>query len=278
MKKSLWILMAALLPIFAFNDIDLDGVPDTLDKCPDTPITDLVGPDGCSIKSVMTENHFDIVTGLAYSQYNYRLNSEIDTLTASLQADWFHGNWAAQIYTSYYNSDSQTDDIDGMNDTTLTGYYTFCNVTPRLDVQVGAGVILPTYDAQLGNNNTDYLGTLNLNYSWENANLFGGYTFTYIGDDDVSYTDMNGNTQTIRYQNTNAFSLGAGYSWTTKIYTSLSYYQSDSIYQDVEDIKNVTLYGYYAIDAHWFITGSYACGLSDATGDHYYSLRLGYYF
>ena len=278
MKKSLLILIMAILPLFAFNDADLDGVPDSLDKCPNTPITDLVGADGCSIKSVVVENHFDIVTGLAYSQYNYRLNTETDTWTASLQADWFHGNWAAQVYTSYYSSDTQTDNIDGMNDTTLSGYYTFRNVLPRLNLQVGAGVIFPTYDAQLDNNNADYLATLNLNYMMDKINLFGSYTFTYIGDDDVSYTDINGNTQTIRYQNTNAFSVGTGYAWTGKLYTSLSYYQSDSIYKDVEDIKNLTLYSYYAINAHWFVTASYAYGLSDATSDNYYSLRLGYYF
>ncbi len=278
MKKSLLILIVALLPLFAFDDADLDGVPDSLDKCPDTPIIDLVGADGCSIKSVVVENHFDIVTGLAYSQYNYRLNTETDTWTASLQADWFHGNWAAQVYTSYYKSDTQTDNIDGMNDTTLSGYYTFRNVLPRLNLQVGAGVIFPTYDAQLDNNNADYLATLNLNYMMDKINLFGSYTFTYIGDDDVSYTDINGNTQTIRYQNTNAFSVGTGYAWTGKLYTSLSYYQSDSIYKDVEDIKNLTLYSYYAINAHWFVTASYAYGLSDATSDNYYSLRVGYYF
>lgn len=277
-KKILFLSVVTLLPLLAYNDADLDGVPDSLDLCPHTPITDLVNEKGCSVESVLIENHFDIITGLAFSQYNYRLNSETDTLTASLQVDWFRGDWIFQLYTSYYRSDTQTTDLDGMNDTTVSAYHTFRNVLPHLDVQLGAGVVLPTYDAAFDNNRVDYMGMVNLNYTIQKSNLFGGYTFTYIGDDDVGYTDLEGNLQTIRYRDTHAFNLGAGHTWRSNLYTSLSYYRSESIYEDVEDIENVTLYGYYAIDNHWFMTAGYAYGLSDATSDHYYSLKVGYYF
>jgi hypothetical protein len=278
MKKILFSLFACSLALFAYTDADLDGVDDSVDLCPNTPITDIVDKNGCSVKSVITEHHFDIIMGLAYSQYNYRLNDDSDTITTSLQADWYYGNYSAQLFTSYYSTDGDGYDRDGMNDTTLAGYYTFKNVVPRLNLQVGAGVVFPTYDADYDNNNADFVASLNANYAMDEVNLFAGYSFTYVGDDDVRYTGTDGNTYEILYQNTNAFNAGAGYHFSPRLYASASYFYSDSIYEDVDAIENITLYGFYTIDAHWFLTGNYAYGLSDTTSDHYVALRVGYYF
>ncbi|WP_353661935.1 DUF3187 domain-containing protein [Hydrogenimonas sp. SS33] len=280
MKRILLLSFAATLTLFAYSDMDMDGVDDSVDKCPNTPITDIVDANGCSIKSVITENHFDLILGLAYSQYNYRLNDESDTWTTTAQVDYYRNDFSMQLSTSWYRTDSGDYDDSGMNDTTLAAYYRFNQMAwaPNLTVQLGAGVIFPTYNAQFDNNNADYMGVVNLNYDIDKTTLFGSYSYTYIGDDDVSYTDAAGNPQRIEYQNVNAYSLGAGYHFTPTFYASASYYRSDSIYKSVEDIESLSLYGFYSIDAHWFLTGSYAYGLSDSTSDHYAALRLGYYF
>ncbi len=274
MKRILFLTLACSAALFAYSDADLDGVADSVDQCPNTPITDIVDKNGCSIKSVIAEHHFDIIAGIAYSQFNYRYNDDSDTFTTTLQADWYYGNYSAQLSTSYYNTDSDSYSDSGMNDTTLTGYYTFKNVVPKLNVQVGAGIIFPTYDSAYGNNNTDYAASVFGNYTLGETSLFGGYTFTYIGDDDVTLADGS----KIEYQNTNAFNVGAGYHFTPKLYASLSYFHSDSIYKSVDAIENISLYGFYSVDTHWFVTGSYAYGLNDATSDNYFALRVGYYF
>ncbi len=279
-KRITTLLLVGAVALFGYSDTDMDGVDDHIDQCPNTPLTDIVDAKGCSIRSVIVENHFDIVAGLAYSQYNYRLNTESDTWTTSLQLDWYRNDFTLQLSTSYYKTDADNFDDKGMNDTSLTAYYRFDQLAwaPRLTIQVGAGLVFPTYDTEFGNNKTDYLGALSLNYDIQNVSIFGGYTYTYVGDDDVTYTGTDGNLYDIRYQNTNAFNVGAGYHVSPKLYASLSYYRADSIYEGVDDIENISLYGFYSIDTHWFTTASYAYGLSDQTSDNYFSLRIGYYF
>jgi len=270
----LWLGLFAGVSAFAFTDMDMDGVDDKIDQCPGTPFTDIVDEKGCSIESVLVQNHYDLIVGLAYSQYNYRQNSDTDTLTTSLQVDFYRGNLSAQLALSYYNTDGDGYNDNGMNDTTLSGYYAFKNVwRPGLTVQVGGGLIFPTYDSAYDNNNLDIFASLHLDYKRGSANFFGGYTYTVVGDDDV-VTD----TFALRYQNTNAFNIGAGYTFTPKIYGSLSYFHGDSIYEHVDATESLSVYGFYSIDTHWFVTGNYALGLNDATSDNYVALRLGYYF
>ena len=280
MKRTVFLLLAGALSLFGYTDADLDGVDDSVDRCPNTPITDIVDANGCSIKSVIVEDHFDLILGLAYNQYNYRLNSETDTLTTSAQIDWYRGDFSMQLVTSYYDTSGDDYDRSGMNDTTLAAYYSYRNVAsvPRLNLQAGVGVIFPTYDTEYGNNNTDFTGTLYLTYGIDQMSIFGGYGYTVIGDDDVSYVGEDGNTYEIRYRNVNSFNAGTGYHFSDRFYASLSYFYADSIYEDVDAIENLSAYGFYSIDAHWFVTGSYAYGLNDTTSDHSLALWVGYYF
>ncbi|WP_300366077.1 DUF3187 domain-containing protein [Hydrogenimonas sp.] len=277
MIKFVTALLSSCMILFAYTDMDLDGVDDAIDKCPNTPITDLVDATGCSVRSLVSDQHFDIVMGVAYSQYNYRLNDKTDTWTTTAQIDYYNNNISLQLLTSYYSSESDDYDDSGMNDTTLAAYYQY-NLTPDITLQAGAGIVFPTYDAEYNNNDADYIGSLNLSYQTDDYTLFGGYSFTYIGDDDVTYTGSDGNTYTIEYQHVNAFNIGVGSYVSSKLYASLSYYYSDSIYDGVDAIENITCYGFYSIDDNWFATGSYAYGLSDTTSDNYFAVRIGYYF
>ena len=145
--------------------------------------------------------------------------------------------------------------------------------TNSLTLKVGAGVILPTYDATLKNNNTDYFGSINISYMIKNATIFAGYSHTIINDDDIHTT-----TNNINYQSTNSFSAGAGYNFTPKLYISTSYFQADSIYKGVKDLKSVSMFLFYSLDENYFTNISYAKGLSDSTSDNTASIKLGYYF
>jgi hypothetical protein len=48
--KKLLLLTEVIIFLNASVDSDLNGVPDTLDKCPNTPFLTLVNIDGCPIK------------------------------------------------------------------------------------------------------------------------------------------------------------------------------------------------------------------------------------
>jgi len=258
--------------LFAYVDADMDGVDDSIDRCPNTRITELVDKSGCSIESLAEEHHFDIIMGLAYSQYNYVTNEKTDTFTTSLQADYYYRQFTVQLLGSYFDAESSAYSSSGMNDTSLSGYYRFYPAD-QLSLRIGGGLLFPTYESGFNNNKTDYFGSVSANYNVGSLAFFGGYTYTQVNDDDID-----DGTTVASYRNTHAYYGGAGYYITYSFYASASYYRSDSIYRNVDAIENVSLYGYYSFDRHWFATASYAYGLSDATSDNDVSIRLGYYF
>lgn len=267
----IFLLLFMTMPIlFAYIDSDLDGVDDPTDQCPNTPISELVDIKGCSIEALKSPHHYDIVIGQSYSEIDYNTNEKTDTHSTTLQLDYFYKNFSAQVLTAYYSSESASYSDSGLTDTTLAAYY-LVPINYNFSIRVGAGVLLPTFDSDLNNNNTDYLAAISATYSIDRVSLFAGYNFTKINDDDIP--DWG-----VIYQNTHAYSAGVGYYMTRKWYTSASYYQSDAVYTSMEDIKSASIYNFYSLDKNWFTTLSYAYGLSDSASDHSVSLRLGYNF
>ncbi|WP_434580691.1 DUF3187 domain-containing protein [Sulfurimonas sp. NW15] len=271
MKKMFILMMLGMFSasLFAYSDSDMDGVDDSRDKCPNTPLTDLVDINGCTKKSLVSSHHFDIIIGANYAGSNYASLNQTDTYSSSLQIDYYYKNFSLQASTSYYTTNGDGYSENGLNDSFLGASYQF-KPLKSFSLRVGAGVLLPTYDTALNNNNTDYTASLNASYALGKVNIFGGYIYTMINDDDIAGT--------VAYQNTNAFSGGLGYYVTNKLYLSGAYNTSDSIYAGVEKIRTVSAYGYYSINMHWFTTFSYAYGLSDSASDQAASVKLGYYF
>jgi len=285
-KKSLILLATLLLTLsaHAYTDSDLDGVDDSVDKCPNTPFMDLVDINGCTKKSLLPSNttttsygHYDIIAGLSYSGADYNLLNRNDTAATSLQADYYYKDFSLQASASYYYSKESTGRTNkGFYDTFIGASYKI-NATDNLKLYAGAGVLLPTYKTSLNNNKTDYKASISLNYSLEKINLFGGYSYTLVGDKDVTIT-TSGGTIEYRYQSTHSYNGGIGIYATNRLYLSASYFEGDSIYKGYKKIKSASLYGYYTIDRNWFATLNYARGLSDTATDNYASLRIGYYY
>ena len=271
MKKLLLpILLVASL--FAYNDSDLDGVADEVDKCPNTPLTDLADANGCSKKSLVSNNHFDIIIGGEYSQSEYKATPTTDTYNTSVQVDYYYKNFSLQALTSYYNTSSDGYSDSGMNDSTISMSYNL-HLNNALTLKLGTGVILPTYDATLNNNNTDYFASLNISYVIKNTTFFAGYNYTLINDDDI-----HDSSNDIDYQSTNSFSGGIGYNFSPKLYISASYFQAQSIYKNVEDLASASVFLFYSFNENYFTNISYVKGLSDSTSDNSASIKLGYYF
>jgi len=272
MKKIVLSLVSVTCIALFAVDSDLDGVDDNRDLCPNTSMSELVSPTGCTIQTLGTQHHFDVIYGLNYYQTDYITLENADTISHSIQLDYYYNKFSLQLNTSYYNSDSDAYDNSGMNDTFIGAYYTLDSLQ-NTSIRLGAGIILPTYDTEFNNNNTDYVASINLSHTIKNINLFGGYSYTIINDDDI----LSG-TSSVRYQNTDTISVGAGIYLSDKLYTSLAYTSSESIYKNVDEIQTASLYAFYTLNANWFTTFNYAYGLSDSASDNALSLRLGYSF
>ena len=271
MKYIYGLVLIFLLPLvlFAYEDYDMDGVDDTQDKCPNTLLTDLVDINGCTVESLVSPHHYDVILGVSYSQVDYNTNEKTDNFSESLQLDYYYEKFSLQVATSYFKSQSKTYSNDGLNDTMLAVYYRF-NSSKELSIRVGAGVILPTYKSGLNNNKTDYTSSLSLSYSLNSLNIFGGSNYTIVNDDDIDGF--------ISYQNSASLYGGLGFYPNSRSYISTSYSKSDSIYTDVIAIENISVFSSYSFNENWFGMFSYAYGLSSSASDHYLSLRIGYYY
>ena len=228
--------------LLAFEDFDLDGVEDVLDDCPNTLITDLVDINGCTIKSLSTPHHFDIIIGESYAQ-----EDDIDIYATNLQIDYYYKQFSFQVSTSYSSED---------NTNYLVAYYNF-NPIQNLKIRVGAGLIIET----------DFIASTSISYSLDKLNIFGGYNLTTVEDD-----------KNIKYQDINSFNIGLGFYPMKKLYSSFSYNNSTSKYKDVENIENISLYNFYSIDDNWFITLSFEYGVSESANDYGEGFKVGYYF
>ena len=283
MQKALSVFLLCTISLLAYSDFDMDGVEDTIDRCPNTSMTELVDMHGCTITNLEGDHHFDIITGASYSQLNPVTEQKTDTLTATVQADYYYKNFSIQASTGYFNSESSFSS-SGQTDSFIGAYYQLHPIA-SLSLRVGGGLLLPTYDAV--NNNLDYTASASLSYLFNDINLFGSYSYTVINDDDTTYLDVDNNPVELYYQNTHTYNLGVGFYPTARLYTSLSYNNSDSIYKSIVQIdgtkemvplETAALYLFYTIDKHWFTTASYAYGLSDTASDHFAAVRVGYYF
>lgn len=272
-KNSIFLfLLFSFSTVYAYDDFDMDGVDDAHDKCPNTLFSDLVDIKGCTIESLQSPHHFDIIVGADYAQTNYRTTEKTDIYASSIQLDYYYKSFSLQASTSYFNSKSSSFNENGFNDSTLALYYDV-TLFSKLSVKVGAGIILPTYKTTLNNNKSDYMATLNLSYQLKDFNCFGGYNYIQINDDDINTTGVS-----ITYQDIEAYNFGFGYYMSNQTYTSISYNNAKSLYQDIEDIESASWYFYHSLNDNYFITFSYAYGLSQSASKHSSSLKIGYYF
>jgi hypothetical protein len=265
-----YLMLLVAFHVYGVEDADFDGVDDAIDKCPNTPFSDLADAYGCTTSSLYTPTSYDIIMGLNLSSMNANTLENTKTSNATLQADIYHGNFSAQFLTSYFKSQDSTYSDSGWNDSQINLFYLF-KPTTEFMFQAGVGVIAPTYSTGYSNEAADYLASLSLQYSLDkNIHLFGGYSYTMVNDNDVE--------NLLNYQNTNAFYAGIRYIGSKNKSISASYTNSQSIYSGVKPIETLSVGVMLPLDSHWFLLGDYRYGISDSASDHEAALRVGYTF
>jgi len=261
MNKIIKLFLLLSITLVAYSDMDMDGVDDSVDQCPNTSLTELVDLTGCTIKELKSPHHFDITVG-----YNYSKEKNSSIKTSSIQADYYYKNLSIQLSTSLYNSKIDNISDSGQNDTYINGYYQL-RPTDKLLLRVGGGVALPTYDDS--DNKIDYTLALYGTYSYHKLSILGGVGYTLIGDKDSNLTT---------YNNTKFYNIGLGYYLTDSIYSSISYNSISSIYDSSKDINNISFYNYYSIDNNWFLNLNYSYGISDLAIKNSIGVKVGYYW
>ncbi|CAA6826052.1 MAG: Unknown protein [uncultured Sulfurovum sp.] len=258
-KQCIVILILPVL-LVAYNDSDLDGVDDKLDQCANTPLTELVDLRGCTIKNLVSDQHFDIVFGQSYAE-----EGNISLNISEFQMGYYHKKFSLSVSGTYADLKGDTYEEHGLNDLYLDAYY---QIKPlkKLRIQLGIGIVFPTYDSS--ENKTDYRASVQGSYVYENFSFLAGFGMTIVGD----------SSDDTEFNNSYFYKAGLGYYFNDDFYSSVSYNHTNSIYRSLGDIESLSYYGYYMIDKHWFTNIKFAHGLSDNALDNTVGLKLGYYW
>jgi hypothetical protein len=248
----------------------LDGVADIDDKCPNTPLTDLVDLSGCTIQNLVSPHHFSVWGGISYMDSDYKTLNKTSTTYATLDLNYFYNNFSLSLNTSYFYSKYSNYNEKGMFDTYLSTEYKYY-INSGFYIAPSFGIIIPTYSNDL-DNKTDYFLSISFDYNLNKFDLFGGYSYTFVQDSD--YTTQN---YSIIIQNTNSYYMALGYSF-EKLYLNISYNFSNSLYKDIEDIKSVSIQANYTLFENIYLNLMYGYGLSDSASNNNISLKLGWFF
>jgi hypothetical protein len=246
------------------KDQDMDGVPDSVDLCKNTPFLDVVDQQGCSTRTLTfpeDENNdgLDISFGYGISNNEDILTREIQH-TEKIQLIYSRDQWSYSVRTGYFQTDSQ----NGIQDTTLKIKRKF-RLNKSLKLGLGLGVKLPTYD--FTGNQTDYtLYSSLIYYPVSSLSLFSGVSHTFINDDEESDP----------LQDINTFYAGSGYFFTQSFYANIAYSYVESKFTANLPSRSIMSTLFYKINKKWFTTLSYSHEIEDDTLNNSLNIKFGY--
>ncbi len=263
----LFILFFNTSILFGYTDSDLDGVDDKIDKCKNTPLSDLVDKSGCSIKSLISPHKFSLIFGISHAQ-DISDNEKLTVITNLLQLNHTYKNISFLISSSNFNTTTGVTTSSGYNDTQVGAKYKF-NVNTAFQTLIGISAVLPTYKSTLNNNKTDFQTSINLLYNLNKINFFTGYSYTIINDTNIK--------NVVTYNDTNSYSAGVGYYLNNNFYISMTYLDNSSVYVGDSNTQSISTLIYYKISDDWFVMYSYLNELNN-DNNSYNSLKFGYSF
>lgn len=262
MYKILIYFLVFSSSLLAYIDSDMDGVIDKNDKCKNTLLTDLVDLSGCSVKSLVSFQHFDILLGKSYST-----DKSSNLTLSSITLDYYYKVWSLQLSSSFYEISANRQISMGMNDTYVNISYLF-QAFENFYLKFTGGIVFPTYNSN--DNNIDYSTSLYGRYTRDKFSFIVEFGYGKIGDRNKD--------NIVSYNNTFSYSTSIGYTWNKKLYTSISYNQSNSVFKGSDNLKILSLYGYYSINQHWFSTINYRHGFLSVGSRKSVGVNIGYYW
>lgn len=299
MVRVLYMMLFSVLFLYGYVDSDLDGVDDSVDKCPNTPFSDLVDESGCTIKSLIEEKKSarETRSKSVFNRSKIKKRKKEEKLkrtphpilqgsnkksrdthydisvgynkiggksNESVMANIYHKNLSLSLFTAIDNKRNYDD--SRLSDTRVWGYYSY-RYNKNLLLKMGAGIVVPHIDSN-GEKRVDAGLSLFGSYTINEFNPYFGasYRFTGLKGDEYGLKDY--------------YSIygGAGFYLSQKLYMSYTFSYSSAEYNWAEDIKTDSLYLYYNLDDNWFGTASYLRNIDGLDYDDGFSFSIGYYF
>ncbi len=281
------ILLLFFTTIQAYQDYDIDGVDDTIDRCPNTSFDVIVDEFGCDLnKKEQYYGNFSLQIGTQLLQdESYENNNALN-----LFANYRYKNWdisLSNLRTTTVGSFTE-DNFNSSNDVYLSTGYFFKLLEGDIKLSVGTRFLSDiSYEKKSTNrpkkrrrknktnpsNHTisldnDYFASIHYSYKInqkQNLFLFTGYTIT--ADSDMQ-----------TYEDYAAFSLGTGYSIHRAWYSAIAYNYVGSIYKEIDAEESLSWFNSYTFTDNLFATATYRYALDDLSYDHTLLLTVGVMF
>ncbi len=248
-KISVFISLLLFIYSFAFIDEDLDGVDDSVDKCPNTPFDVLVNKYGCPIDEPIYKGILFVESGLGFLNDN---SENINFLTFSV-AYSFKEFYFSISPTYFFNSNS------GIGDTFIYGSYSkFIN---NFFVNIGMNIQLPTGNSYFSENSYNFTPLFSIDYFKGNLDYFVFYGYTIRTNSDL--------------QNSHNLSLGTGYQFTDKLYLNLSL---DFIFSKNQSKEYISIFGIWDLSEKYYLSLNYDYGLNENAIKNLLLLKIGVSF
>lgn len=244
------IMIATISPAETLIDSDLDGVPDRLDQCQNTPFLHEVDRYGCTTKILKLPQQSDQTNLTLSLGYGYTTNEDLyddKEHLSSLQLRYYHDSWSYSLKGAYDTDHEHTN----IQDTIVKVKKRF-RLSPTINLSLGAGIKLPTLD--VAGNQTDYTLYQSLHYyPSASRSYFAGAHYTRVNDDPIS----------LPLQDSYALYLGSGYFITKQFYANLSYSYTQTKYRYEESYHMLSNTLYYKINQTFFTTATYQRAVGD---------------
>ena len=260
MRRVYSFLLLIALQLHAFEDDDIDGVENSKDLCPNTSFEDTVDEHGCA----ENRDYFGKVTLTLGADFN---KDEEQTTDYNFFSNYNYKAWDFSLYSSQQSSlDTNNNETQSAGDLYLSLGYG--KSSGDLYTKLTVGAKLATGDSEISTKENDYFTNLQISYAFrENLAIISSLSYTLTGDSNET-----------NYNNPFGYSLGIGYMVNDDWYSSLTYQNSASIYEDSDNYQSISLFNSYNLNDNFFATLSYTKGLDELSYDEVISLRLGVTF
>lgn len=195
-----------------FSDRDLDGIADTADHCPNTPILESVDQHGCS-----TALHLTAGLGVSLTSEQYQTGVRYTARKSNLMLqfetqEWFIGFGSGYYHSLEYDDSNISQTLRGLSDSYLLAGYRTPLFSSDGFLTADLYLKLPTAATTIGTGEFDYGGYLGWEQHYQAVILT--LSLGYI---------VNTDTATIPLKNTFLQGVQAGYALTPDTYLSLGY-------------------------------------------------------
>lgn len=262
MLKATILTIILTLILYGYEDLDIDGVDDSIDKCLNTSFEDEVGKDGCPYNKVY-RGKLTIGFGkkIAYSK------SVLQTNSLNFYSNYIYNNWSLSLSTSSYDIfDNLYSDLNLWGDYYLIGGYSY--KYNKITTKYSFGIKVPNKDSDISSQEFDYFTFINSSYRLNNKQtIYGSYGYTITGD-----------SENYNYKNYNSLMIGTNYIMSDRWQISLNYNYSGSTYENRDSYHTVSFGNYYEISDKVFIKMRYDKGFDDYSYKNAFSLSIGKVF